>query len=99
MQLGNEIGLTRTQMYEQGGHRISAPFLIMLIFWTSTLFLGFGLLARINATLATVLLIGAISISGAIFLILELHDPYRGFIRLSDAPVREALAQMEQAER
>jgi len=97
MQLGDEIGLTRMLMYEQGGAMISPPFLVILIFWIAVLFLGFGLLARFNATLAVVLFVGALSVSGAILLILELHNPYRGLIQLSDAPIREALDQMAAA--
>jgi len=94
MELGDEIGLTRMLMYEQAGTMISPPFLVILIFWISALFLGFGLLARFNATLVVVLFVGALSVSGAILLILELHNPYRGLIQLSDAPIREALAQL-----
>lgn len=94
MQLGDEIGLTRMLMYEQGGTMISPPFLVVLIFWISALFLGFGLLARFNPTLAVVLFVGALSVSGAILLILELHNPYGGLIQLSDAPIREALVQL-----
>jgi hypothetical protein len=41
------------------------------------------------------MIVGAISVAGAIFLILELNQPYAGLIRLSDAPVRNALASME----
>ncbi len=94
MELADEIGVTRMLMYEQGGTTISPPFLVILIFWLSALFLGFGLLARFNATLAVVLFVGALSVSGAILLILELHNPYHGLIQLSDAPIREALVQL-----
>jgi hypothetical protein len=94
MQLADEIGLMRMLMYEQGGTMISPPFLVILIFWISVLFLGFGLLARFNPTLAVVLFVGALSVSGAILLILELHNPYHGLILLSDAPIRGAMAQL-----
>jgi hypothetical protein len=68
---------------------------VVLIFWVSVLFLGFGLFARFHATLIVTLLVGAISVAGAIFLILELNNPYTGLIRLSDAPIRSALASMD----
>jgi hypothetical protein len=60
------------------------------------LFLGFGLLSPFNATVAATFLIGAFSVSAAMFVILELDAPHSGFIRLSDAPLREALAQVGQ---
>jgi len=68
--------------------------LAVLTFWVSVLFLGFGLFARCHVTLLITLGVGAISVAGAVFLILELTQPYSGFIRLSDAPVRSALASM-----
>jgi hypothetical protein len=85
-------------MYGRATIRVRPPFLIMLMFWTSTLFLGFGLLARFNPTLLAVLLVGALSVSGAILVILELHDPYSGLFRLSDAPILEALKQLNNAD-
>jgi hypothetical protein len=36
--------------------------------------------------------VGAASVAAAVFLILELNQPYGGLIHLSDAPLREALA-------
>ena len=35
-------------------------------------------------------LVGALSVAGAIFLILELNDPYHGLMRISDEPLRKA---------
>jgi hypothetical protein len=58
------------------------------------LFLGFGLFARLNATVLVALLMGAMSVSGAIFLILEMNRPYNGIMRVSDAPIRTALSVM-----
>ena len=36
----------------------------------------------------------ALSVSGAIFLILEMYTPYQGLIQVSSAPLREALAHL-----
>ncbi|MGB7045237.1 MAG: hypothetical protein WBD65_10130 [Methylocella sp.] len=60
------------------------------------LFVGFGVFARSNATVIIALLIGALSVSIAIFLILESNHPYRGLMRISGAPLRNALAQIGQ---
>src|SRR5437868_13125089 len=40
------------------------------------------------------LLVGALSVAGAIFLMLELSEPYRGLMRISDEPLRNAMAQI-----
>ncbi len=92
MQIGQNLGQTRLLMFEQRGSSFAWPFLTVLVFWICMLFLGFGLLARFNATLLVVLFIGAVSVAGAIFLILELSSPYEGFMRIPDAPLRNALA-------
>jgi hypothetical protein len=92
MQIAQNLGQTRLLMFEQSSSSISWPFLTILVFWICMLFLGFGLLAQFNATVAVALFIGSISVGGAIFLILELSSPYAGFMRISDAPLHDALA-------
>jgi hypothetical protein len=92
MQVSQNLGQTRLLMFEQAGSSISWPFLTVLMFWICMLFVGFGLFARFNATVTVALLIGAVSVAGAIFLILELSEPYHGFMRIADTPLRDALA-------
>ena len=82
-------------MFEQLGSSISWPFLMVLVFWICVLFLGFGLFARFNPTVTVALLVGALSVAGAIFLILELSEPYRGLMRISDEPLRNAIGQID----
>jgi hypothetical protein len=90
------LGQTRWLMYEQRASSGSIPLLVVLIFWLTALFISFGLFAPRNATVYITLLVSAISVSFAIFLILELYNPYVGAIRLSDAPLRTALAHLGQ---
>jgi hypothetical protein len=93
-QLTASLVRMRLLMYEQLGGSVTWPLLAVLIFWVSVLFLGFGLFARSNVTVIVTTSVGAMSVAGAIFLILELNHPYSGFIRLSDAPIRAALNSM-----
>jgi hypothetical protein len=88
------IGQTRWLMYEQGAASISMPLLAVLVFWLTALFISFGLFAPRNGTVVASLLISALSVSGAIFLILEMYAPYAGLIQVSRAPLRAALAQL-----
>jgi len=90
-EVGASIVRTRMLMLEQLGGSLPPPFLAVLAFWLSMLFLGFGLMTRPNATVAAAMLIGAASVSGALFLVLELDRPYDGLMRLSDEPLRAAL--------
>lgn len=87
---------TRLLMAMELGDSIAWPFLTVMVFWVSMLFLGFGLFSRFNATVTVGLFLGALSVGGAIFLILELNDPYHGLMRISDEPLRNAIAQMNQ---
>ena len=95
VQESESVGRSRLLMFEQLGSSISWPFLTVLVFWTCVLFLGFGLFARFNMTVTVALLVGALSVAGAIFLILELNDPYHGLMRISDEPLRNAIAQLD----
>jgi hypothetical protein len=90
------ISQARLLMFEQLGSSIPWPFLTVLVFWICMLFLGFGLFSSPNPTITVALLVGAASVACAIFLILELNDPYRGLMRISDEPLRDAMVQMDQ---
>ena len=85
---------TRWLMFEQESTSISMPMLMILLCWLTTLFISFGLFAPPNATAVTALLVSALSVSGAIFLILELYSPYQGLITISTAPLHAALTQL-----
>jgi hypothetical protein len=86
------VGQMRWLLFEQSGSSISVPFLVVVVFWLSTLFVSFGLFAPRNATAFFALLISALSVAGALFLILELDHPFSGLIQISSAPLRNALA-------
>jgi hypothetical protein len=88
------IGETRHLLIAQSQGALSWPFLFILLSWMTILFFGFGLIARGNATVLAALFIGSLSVSGAILLILQMNQPYGGWIQVSSAPLRAALAHM-----
>jgi hypothetical protein len=95
LQIAVELGRTRWLLFEeQQGTSIPMPFLAVLVFWLAVLFGSFGLFARPNATIIATLLVCALSVSGAIFLILEMDHPFKGMMQISSAPLRNALAIM-----
>jgi len=85
------LGQTRWLLYEQQTNTVSLPLLVILVSWLTIIFVGLGLFAPVNATAVVALGIGALSASGAIFLILELYSPFQGLIEISSAPLRNAL--------
>ena len=89
-----DIGQARLLLYEQSGRSIPMPFLVLLIFWVTVIFLSFGLFAPRNATVIATLFLCSLSVSGAIFLIMELDRPFGGVVEISSAPLRSALANL-----
>jgi hypothetical protein len=94
LQLLASVAETRRMLAEQSRGSLSRPFLVVLISWLAVLFFGFGLFTRINATVVAALVVGCLSVAGAIFLILEMNQPYGGWMQVSSAPLHDALAQM-----
>ena len=92
LQLMTTMGTTIRLLHQQAGGSLSWPFFVVLVFWLVVLFAGFGLYARRNATVITALFVGALTVAGAIFLILEMNRPYSGLMEISSAPIRDALA-------
>src|SRR5262249_22448420 len=91
-----DIGQTRWLLFQQAGSSIATAFLVVVIFWLSVVFASFGLFAPANATALITLLLCALSVSGALSLILELDHPFDGLLRISSSPLRNALAQLGQ---
>src|SRR5437762_5855601 len=95
-QIGNDMLQARWLLIEQAQSALPVPFLVVLLFWLSMLHLSFGLFAPRNATTITVLLISALSVSGAIFIILEMNHPLQGMIKVSSAPMHKAFEHLGQ---
>jgi hypothetical protein len=90
-QIATDLGQMRWLLFEQTESSISLPMLIVLIAWLAIIFMSVGLFAPPNATVVIALMLSALSVAGAIFLILELDMPFDGVIQISSAPMRNAL--------
>ena len=88
------LGQTRWLMFAQGANSVSKPILVILVFWLTAIFISFGLFAPRNATVTAALFVSGLSVSGAIFLILEMYAPFGGLIEISSAPLRFALTHL-----
>jgi len=86
-----DIARTRWLMYEQRTTGVSMPLLIMLISWLTLIFISFGLFAPRNLTVVGSFFVSALSVSGAMLLILEMYSPFTGLIRISQAPMQAAI--------
>jgi hypothetical protein len=86
-----ELAQLRMLLFAQSTPSISKPMLVIVISWLVVIFLSFSLFAPSNATTYLALVISAVSVAGAIFLILELDRPFSGMVRISSDPMVNAL--------
>jgi hypothetical protein len=89
-----DLAKIRTLLVAQSIPSISELMLAVLISWLFIIFFSFSMLAPTNTPSITALLISALSVCGAIALILELDRPFGGLIGLSNEPLRNALSQL-----
>ncbi|HVN68415.1 MAG TPA: hypothetical protein VMU38_01995 [Candidatus Binatia bacterium] len=86
-----DLAQVRWLMFAQTGSAVSMPLLVLLIFWFTITFVGFGMFAPSNPTAVIALGLAALAVSGAIFIMVEMYTPFAGLVRLSSLPLREAL--------
>ena len=86
-----DIWRTRLLLFTERGEVIPMPFLVVLIFWLTIIFVSFSLFAQPNAMVIGELIVFALSATGAIYLILELSQPFGGLMQIPSAPLRNAL--------
>jgi hypothetical protein len=97
LKLTEQILEARFLVFTQAaGSAIPIPFLVVVVFWLTLVFGSFAILSPPNATVAVVLLLSALSVSGALFLVMEMDTPFEGLLRISPAPLQYALARMGQ---
>jgi hypothetical protein len=89
--LSLDLGQMRWLLYEQADSSISHPLLIVVVSWLALIMGSVGLFAPRNATAVIALFLASISVSGALFLILELDRPFDGLIRISRRPLVNSL--------
>ncbi len=92
LQLSTDISQVRLILFTQLADSISRPFMTALILWLSFIFGSFAVSAPPNRTIVTVLFFCVFSASTAIFLILELGQPFDGLMQIPSIGLRDALA-------
>jgi hypothetical protein len=91
-----DIGKTRLLLFASAGGSIPIPFLVVLVGWLALIFASISLFAESNARTIAILCIFSFAAAAAIFLILELSQPFTGLMMISDEPLRNALATLPQ---
>jgi hypothetical protein len=94
LDLGESLLTTRWLAVADQSTSIPLAFLVVLLSWLMIIFASFGLFAPRNATVVVVFVLCALSVAGAVFLVLEMDRPLEGLIRVSPEPLRHALAKL-----
>jgi hypothetical protein len=84
----------RWLLYSQRSNSIPPVLLVLMVSWLAITFASYGLFAPRHATTFAVLLLGALVVSSAVFLILELDHAFGGLIQISSQPLRNAVSQL-----
>jgi hypothetical protein len=88
----DDLMQTRLLLLTETDTAIPLPFLCILTFWLIIIFASYSLYASFNATVMAALSLFALSAACAIFLILQLNEPFSGMLMISSDPLRSALA-------
>lgn len=86
----------RRKLIEEAHPSISLPFYLVLVLWLVIVFGSFGLSAPRNALSYATIVLGALSIASAVFVILDLDTPFAGHLLVPSQPMRDALAHLSQ---
>ena len=85
------LAQTRLLLFAEADNAIPGPFIAILVFWLVIIFASFSLFAELNPTTFSFPCLFALSSSCAMFLILELSQPFSGLMMIPSAPLRAAL--------
>jgi len=92
LQTATDAQKSRLMLFERSHAAIPIPFLTILISWLTMIFISFSLFTPLNPTSIVALAFIALSAASAIFLILEMGQPFDGMMQLSSGALRTALA-------
>ncbi|HXZ16354.1 MAG TPA: hypothetical protein VEH77_10350 [Roseiarcus sp.] len=86
-----QLELTQILTNLQLASGVNWPMLTIVMCWSLLLFCGYGLVSPVNATVVVSMALGAIAVGSAVFLIIELTNPYAGLIKLSPGAIVETI--------
>jgi hypothetical protein len=91
LELSGTLVQLRWLAIEQSQNSMPTMFIIVLLFWLTVFFITTGLFAPPNGTVIAVLLVCALSVGAAMYLIGEMNHPLQGTMKVSPAPLVKAL--------
>jgi len=90
----NDITETRWLAFLNTTASIPLPFVVVLSFWLTAIFGSLAIFAPRNSNVIVTLGLCALSVASAVFLIIEMDQPFGGFIRVPATLAQTALDQL-----
>ena len=97
LSIATDIEKIRLTLLAQPPDSLSRPFVSVLVIWLCFIFASFSMSSKANLTLVCVLVVCAFAASSAIYLILELGQPFDGLLQIPNAALRHALPPLPKA--
>jgi hypothetical protein len=91
-QASTDVARARLLMFADTDTPIPTPFLLILIFWLTAIFTSFSLFVEPGIVVVSALLIFALSVSSALFLVSDLSRPFVGLMQVSSDQLMQSLA-------
>ena len=95
IEITTEMGRTRLLVFTQSDNAIPVPFFIVLTFWLVVIFASFSLFAEPSRLVIAFILVFAVSVSSALFLIVDLSHPFSGLMQISNHHLHAVLPKVE----
>ena len=89
------MGRTRLLVFTQSDDGIPLPFFVVLVFWLVVIFASFSLFAEPGPIVIASTLLFALSVSSALFLIVDLSHPFSGLMQISNHHLHMVLPTLE----
>lgn len=96
LEMIDQLGQMRWLLTAQSSEGVSVPMLVALVVWLAVIAGCAGVFAPRHRTMFAVALLCALAVSGTIFLLMELYNPFGGVMQMSNAPMQTALTALSQ---
>ena len=83
-------------LVEEASTSLNVPLVSVLVIWLSLIFASFGYNAPRNTVVMITFVLCAASIGGALFLIIQMDQPFQGLIKVSPAALEAALSHIRE---
>jgi hypothetical protein len=81
-------------LHERTASPILPPFMLLLTFWITAVFMSFGLAAPRNATVRIGFVVCAATLASCFYMTVEMDLPFDGFLTIGNTPLRDAVSHM-----